>query len=324
VELVSGEGFATAVPARSRDKKGKAGTFFMDRRFGWGHLGKMSLSSLGLDAFFEVAKTGNFSLAAKSLHVTQSALSQRIKNLEGEVGTPLFIREKQGARLTESGERLLQYCRTRDLMEAGVLHEITSPKKGGALAGSIRVAGFSTVMRSVVVPSLTGLLNEHPAVTVELMSRELRDIPGLLRSGACDIALSDDEISLPGVKSYRVGVEKNCLVEATAKESPKNVFLDHDGQDRTTVRFLSSLGKEITSRRLYLDEIYAILDGVALGWGRAVVPQHLLNGRSDIRPVAGYKLVSSPVYLSYCDSTPLPRLIKSAVETLNQGFSKYL
>ena len=63
----------------------------------------MSLSSLYLDAFVGVAKAESFSGAAKGLHITQSALSQRIKNLEDELGLTLFLRMTSGVRLTEQG-----------------------------------------------------------------------------------------------------------------------------------------------------------------------------------------------------------------------------
>ncbi|MFM8314231.1 MAG: LysR family transcriptional regulator, partial [Deltaproteobacteria bacterium] len=71
----------------------------------------MSISSSQLDAFFACSQTGNFTKAAKLLHLTQSALSQRILNLEGELQTTLFIRERNGIRLTSAGRELVQYCR---------------------------------------------------------------------------------------------------------------------------------------------------------------------------------------------------------------------
>ncbi len=61
----------------------------------------------GLCAFGLVARTGNFTSAAKSLGVTQSAISQRIKALEIDLGIVLFTREHRGVALTQDGRRLL-------------------------------------------------------------------------------------------------------------------------------------------------------------------------------------------------------------------------
>ena len=65
----------------------------------------MSLSSLQIDAFLAVCETKSFTAAAAKLHITQSALSQRIKNLEDELGSTLFVRESTGVRTTDLGER---------------------------------------------------------------------------------------------------------------------------------------------------------------------------------------------------------------------------
>lgn len=67
----------------------------------------MSLSSLHLDAFFTAAQLLNFSQAAKQLHITQSALSQRIKALEEDLSLRLFVRKPRGVELSVAGERLL-------------------------------------------------------------------------------------------------------------------------------------------------------------------------------------------------------------------------
>jgi len=69
----------------------------------------MGLSSSHLEAFAAVAQAGGFSKAAKILHLTQSALSQRIMNLEDDLAITLFIRDPSGLRLTPAGDELLRY-----------------------------------------------------------------------------------------------------------------------------------------------------------------------------------------------------------------------
>ncbi|HMN68788.1 MAG TPA: LysR family transcriptional regulator, partial [Bdellovibrionales bacterium] len=125
----------------------------------------MSLSSLYLDAFSEVAKLKSFSKAAQKLNVTQSALSQRVLNLEKDLGSSLFIRDPSGIRLTELGQRLLRYCHSKSLLEAEFM-EALKPDEGKGLSGLIRVGGFSTINRSVILPIMTGVLKEHPLVNI--------------------------------------------------------------------------------------------------------------------------------------------------------------
>ncbi len=85
----------------------------------------MSLSSLHLDAFFAAAQSLNFSRAARDLHITQSALSQRVKALEEDLGLTLFVRLPRGVQLTEAGERLLRYCQARSSLESELIEHLT-------------------------------------------------------------------------------------------------------------------------------------------------------------------------------------------------------
>src|SRR5271156_5012173 len=125
----------------------------------------MFLSSIQLDAFYAVAQTLHFSQAAEKLHITQSALSQRVLALESELGLTLFIRGRSGVRLTEAALRLLRYCQNRQGLEEELISEIES-KGNESLAGTVRIAGFSSVMRSVVLPALAPLLKLHPKINL--------------------------------------------------------------------------------------------------------------------------------------------------------------
>jgi len=60
--------------------------------------------------FLEVAASGSFVAAAERLHLTQTAVSARIRTLEHLLGRPLFVRNKAGARLTDAGERFMRHA----------------------------------------------------------------------------------------------------------------------------------------------------------------------------------------------------------------------
>src|SRR5262249_54594072 len=124
-------------------------------------LSMVSLSALQLDAFYAVARTLSFTRAARELHVTQSALSQRIKNLEGELTCRLFVRSPAGVACTEAGQRLLRYCQTKAALESELVSELgAAPAEG--LGGTVRVAAYSSVVRSAVLPALAPMLRAHP------------------------------------------------------------------------------------------------------------------------------------------------------------------
>lgn len=85
----------------------------------------MSLSNLGLDAFFEVYKNKTVLEASNTLGLTPTAVTQRIRALEKELNTSLFIRTKKGMLLTESGNKLLHYVQNREALENQVVSMIS-------------------------------------------------------------------------------------------------------------------------------------------------------------------------------------------------------
>ena len=60
--------------------------------------------------FLEIAGSGSFVAAAERLHLTQTAVSARVRALEQQLGRPLFVRNKAGARLTPAGERFVRHA----------------------------------------------------------------------------------------------------------------------------------------------------------------------------------------------------------------------
>lgn len=258
------------------------------------------LSALQLEAFAAVAASGHFSEAAARVGLTQSALSQRILNLESELETTLFLREPAGARLTEAGEKLLRYCRAREALETEAVAGLKSARPG-ELAGRVRIAGFSTFNRSRLLPKLGDFARRHPGVQIEVLTREVRELPALLRSGRADFVFTTNPLERSEVESLPLGFEENVLVTSTRKEAPNDVFIDHDEDDTTTVEFWKRQGKAggpRNYRRAYFDEIYTILDAVEEGFGRAVVPAHLLEGRPKLRVVPGLKPLRVPIFVA--------------------------
>ena len=64
-----------------------------------------------LRTFIAIVETGSFTKAAEVVHKTQSAVSMQMKRLEERLGKPIFARDGRASKLTEDGERLLDYAR---------------------------------------------------------------------------------------------------------------------------------------------------------------------------------------------------------------------
>lgn len=283
----------------------------------------MALSSSQLEAFSEVVRTGNFSQAASNLHITQSALSQRVLNLESELGTTLLIREPSGLKLTAAGEELLRYSHVKESLEREVLGRLAS--NGRSLSGRLRIAGFSSIMRSIALPAITDLVVGHPALSVELVNRELRDLYPALSRGETDLIITTIAPVKEDLEYQLLGYEENVLVQAKKTKARENVYLDHDVEDRTTLDFLKQNGKDRNQiNRHFVDEVYSIIDAVKLGWGRAVLPKHMVEGDAALQILKGLRPLKVPVMLQFFRMPYYSQLHQSIVKAIAAGASEKL
>lgn len=114
--------------------------------------------------FMAVAETGSLSRAAEKLFIAQPPLSVQIRQLEDELGLPLFVRHPKGVRLTTAGEALLPEARHL-LDRAGRLKTLVQ----GAEVSSHLVLGYVPSASSTVLPALLGRLKtDAPGLDVEL------------------------------------------------------------------------------------------------------------------------------------------------------------
>lgn len=146
------------------------------------------LSTVWLRAFLEVARHGSFTVAARTLGWTQSAVSRQISSLEGALGgAPLFDRLPRGVRLTEAGRILVPYAEavTEALHTAG--RELAALRE--AAGGRLRFGAFATADAALVPQALAAFRSRHPRVRV---SREEGLTPALLdrlTAGHLDLAV---------------------------------------------------------------------------------------------------------------------------------------
>ncbi|MCD9116891.1 LysR family transcriptional regulator [Pseudomonas bijieensis] len=116
-------------------------------------------------SFVAVAREGSFTRAAGALGVTQSALSQAINGLEARLQIRLLTRTTRSVSPTIAGERLLQAIGNRfDEIEAE-LDMLTEMRDKPA--GTVRITCGDHVLRTTLLPKLTGLLHDYPDINVE-------------------------------------------------------------------------------------------------------------------------------------------------------------
>ncbi len=140
--------------------------------------------------FLAVAQSGSFTVAAKTCYVSQPSLSAQIAKLESELGGPLIERNRQGARLTKSGElfrgRAAEALRQ---LESGRF-EIEQLK--GLTRGSVTLGCLPTTGAYLLPPLLKAFGKAHPEIEVILREETSPQLARMLRESDVDLAILDE------------------------------------------------------------------------------------------------------------------------------------
>ena len=140
-------------------------------------------------ALLQVLESNSFSLAAKTLGYTQSAVSQMIKSLETELGVTLLVRSRTGVALTREGEAMLPYI--RDVARAHQALTDQAASLRGLEQGVVRIGSFNSVSSSLLPRAIQRFKQLHPAIRFELHQGLYQELEGLVRGGVVDFSFTD-------------------------------------------------------------------------------------------------------------------------------------
>ena len=146
--------------------------------------------------FRVVAQLGQVSGAARSLHLSQPAVTAQIRQLEADLGCPLFVRHAGGMELTEAGRVLLTYARRiHDLLaEAG------ERLQGDGRAGrELRLGASTTAAAYILPPVLRSFLRHHQPRPVALEVGNTEEALQWIREGRLSLALVEGLTRAPGL-----------------------------------------------------------------------------------------------------------------------------
>lgn len=157
----------------------------------------MKLDSQQLAAFAAVLELGSFDAAAERLHVTPSAVSQRIKALEQRVGQVLVVREKP-CRATPAGVPILRLAAQMSILESEALAETAGGSARTRIAVAVNADSMATWFTAVF-----GLL---PGVLFDVRIEDQDHSARLLREGAVMGAVTTERTAVPGCRVRPLGV----------------------------------------------------------------------------------------------------------------------
>ncbi len=137
--------------------------------------------------FYQAATSSSFSEAAAKLFISQSAVSQAIKNLEQKLGSQLFMRQARHLQLTPEGEILLTHVGQAYNLIKGAETKLSEMQN--LETGIIRIGASDTVCRYHLLPYLERFSRDYPKIKIQFLNRTSPQLLGALKEGIIDFAI---------------------------------------------------------------------------------------------------------------------------------------
>jgi LysR family transcriptional regulator (chromosome initiation inhibitor) len=268
---------------------------------------------------------GTFEKAARRLHITASAVSQRVKAMEQASGRVLVQRTIPVA-LTEAGVVVLRYARQVELLEADTLRALREDGRAGATV-PIALAVNADSLATWFLGALAGVADEHD-LTFQLHREDQEHTSSLLRSGAVMAAVTSSRESIQGCVTEPLGRMRYHAVATPAfvrrrlpdglRELGQAPVVTFDHNDDLQDAFLRQTGgRPRTAPRHVIPSSNDFARAVLLGLGWGVLPeQQCLTEIADGRLVhlAAEHPVDVPLYWQRWNlSSPLLDAVSAAV-----------
>ena len=135
--------------------------------------------------FYYSALKKSFSQAAATLYISQSAVSQSIKNLEEKMKVSLFIRDKRSIRLTPEGEILFKHVEQAFNFFKAAEFKLTELQNLNS--GEIRIGIGDTICKYFLIPTLKHFITLYPNIKIQVINRNSSGILDMLKSGTIDL-----------------------------------------------------------------------------------------------------------------------------------------
>lgn len=167
--------------------------------------------------FLAVAAQGSFVAAARQLHVTQTAVGARVRNLEEQLGTPLFQRCKNGVLLTPEGEKFLPYASSLLQVWERALHQVALPAGREQL---VTVGCEPSLWDPLLLHWLAWMNTGAPGAAVRAEIASSRVLLEQIAQGTLDIAIVYAPHHRPGLRVELLVEERLALVTTRADAAP--------------------------------------------------------------------------------------------------------
>ena len=253
----------------------------------------MDIDPRRLRVLLAVARTGGVLAAADELGITASAVSQQLSKLEDETGHAMVVRTPKGSVLTPAG---LAVAEAGEEIERALNVARARIEGGAKIAGIVRVGGFTSFVRTVVIPRLPEWRSQYPQLQIRIVEDDFPALMRLLRQRELDAVVVELDSTTAEQRSLSAGMTEEPLLDEPWKlVVPAGALLTTENIDLARLpipwlgvdpiaansavlgRLRQSTGAQMETVHQYQETLTA-LALVAAGEGIAIVPTLALSG----------------------------------------------
>lgn len=233
--------------------------------------------------FYAVAKHKHMTKASEELHISQPAISQSIKKLEGQLGGTLFLRSNKGMGLTEEGKMFYEYVKGALELINNAENEFTSFKD--LSKGEIKIGCSTTLTKLVLMNALKDFHLDYPNININITNDLTSNLINDLKLGKLDFVIFNES----NIKETNLNLEKIKDLKQGFIYNPE-FYNDNinNFEDLNNVPLI--LQKEESNSRKLLDYI-ALQNNVKLIPKMEVVSQELITEFTNIGLGIGFAII---------------------------------
>ena len=272
-------------------------------------------SGQDLTYFLEIAREGNLTRAASRLNISQPSLSLAMQRLEGEVGTSLFIRSRQGVRLTKAGEKL--FAEGHRLMNYWTELRGQTLSAMNEVQGRFRLGCHVSVARYALPQFIPQLMSDHPRLEIALLHELSRVITQKVVQLELDLGIVVNPIPHPDLIMKKLTTDVVTLWRSEDCLSEDVLILEPSL--RQTQSLLSKL-KQRFARVIESSSLEVVSALAECGAGTAILPARVAH--ASLKAVKGAPSFQDEIYLVYRIENKKVRALNALSDAIQKGFSR--
>jgi DNA-binding transcriptional LysR family regulator len=221
--------------------------------------------------FIAAADTGSFIAAATRVHASASAVTERIKQLEIQLGARLFERNKRGCRLTQAGHRFVEPAQAMLRAWETGRSRVNLPAR---YQHSLQIGGQHALWPGLLIPMLKDLTAFRPDIAVRAAAAAPAQINRALADGELDMAFVYDPVLRSGIRIEQLVADRLVLVSSQPERAWREIFVHFDWGESAVAEIRARVG-DLPATGIELDLGILSLEWLTGTGGAGFVPERM-------------------------------------------------